>query len=232
MNWKNKLVISLRSQMLRVCLVLSFGATTVRFAQAADMAPLEMRALTLHFPTNTPGLNRLVRTNGLGIAGWINTNTLLVVTATNCICQGYSNVAPFVVLQRLVQAYQSADVQAVQELYDPASRSVIASTLADAATRDRWTQFVTNIQTIVPLVIWNETNKIAAITWSLRGGLNPGDSAASLLPMVFDTNYQLMATELLSPAVNSLSAYFADGSRSPDGLLSTNNAASIKARPR
>jgi hypothetical protein len=215
-----------------VCISLTVWVVPTISIRAADLAPLHMQALSLHIPTNTPGLSRSIFTNSLNITGWINTNTLVVVTATNCDFFGYSNVAPFHVLQSLIQAYQGADLQRVQNLYDSSSSNVIAATLADPEVRSRWFQFATNIQAIVPLLIWNETNKIVAITWALRGNPILTGTNSSLLPMVFDTNFTLVAAQLRSPVVNYLSAYFADGSRSPNGLLSTNNPSTNQLRLR
>jgi len=224
MNSETKSVDAPIGPLTLICFLLACWSGIGGSASAGDLTPLQMNALTLHFPTNTPGLSSFVLTNTLKLNAWVNTNSFVMITATNSNFLGYSNVAPFVVLQHLIQAYQTADLQAVQSLYDSDSGPIIAATLADSPTRDRWFQSVTNIQVIVPLVIWNETNRIAAMTRFLPGGAGHTGANNALLPVVFDMNYNLMATELRSPVASYLSIYFSDGSRSPNGLLLTNYA--------
>lgn len=196
-----------------------FWMRPCNLALAADLMPLPLQTLDLYIPTNIAGINSSLVKNGLRVTGWVNTNAMVFITATNSNFPGYTNIAHFSVLQRLIQAYQASDVQAVQELYDLSSRQRIATTLSDAGTRDRWSQLVANVQAIVPLVIWDETNRVAVLAHCPQGG----GSNAFLLPFIFDRNSSLMATELKSPVASCLSIYFADRSRSPEGLLLTNN---------
>jgi hypothetical protein len=209
---------------LIACSIVCYGCCKYSPSHAQS-TPLQLTQLTIFMPTNIPGMGRGLGTNGILFTGWINTNLTVAITPSNTTPVNFSNVSPFVTMQKLIFAYQTADVQSVRALYDVNSRTRIDASLADADTKARWSQFVTNVRGLIPLVIWQETNKIAALTWSLKGDAN----TRALFPLVFDSNFNLRVDQLKSSLASQLSIYFSDGSRGPDGLVTNRQAGEIKS---
>src|SRR6266496_1769975 len=103
----------------RLCILVAVWISFRGCLCQAQTTPLQLEDLTIKIPTNIPGVNRTLATNITHLNGWLNTNLLVLITATNTFPATFSNVTPFVLLQRLIQAYQTANIPAVQELYNP-----------------------------------------------------------------------------------------------------------------
>jgi hypothetical protein len=225
-------------QFMRLHLVrgMLLGVAMLSGAARAQNASVTFAPFSIYMPTNVPGIPVRATTNSYArkynLTGWLATNADVTIASNGISPAAYAGTAPFKNLMALVQAYQRADSGAVAALYDSPSQTVIAQTLSDAAAYQNWIASVTNIQALIPLVIWQETNTINALAWASYPPEGTNAPVKTILPFLFNTNFALVAAAMESTVANDLTIYFANPNRIPGALLSPTNIAGAAPRLR
>jgi len=121
-------------------------------------------------------------------------------------------------MARLAAAYRTGNIEDVISLYNVESRAKIRERLSLPDLRERWLSGVTSIQSLKPLIIWEQGKGFSCVLETTLSK-NPNTGKRTLMMLRFDSDFNLVVDDVSSPVTEDLFAYLSDKSRNPGDLV-------------